>query len=138
MGNIAREMTGAAIGAVAGGFIFAGVALASGRMLGYIALVAGILTGAGLRYIGNSKEPIKKALAIVVVFSLISIFIGYVVYYLFAEVTVKGLTIKVSEAISFGEYLQTVIGLIDVLFFAIGVYGGVRVMQGRISLPKPS
>ena len=111
------------IGIVVGGGIFIAITLKTGMIIGFAAILVGAIAGGGfgLGYkLGNGKfkdkPDVQRFLAVATIFGLLGMFAAYFGPYIF---------LFAPKGINLALYLSAVgFGIRDILFIAIGAFGG--------------
>lgn len=114
------------IGALIGGTIFGGVGIATGYLLGFIALISGAIPGVLLGYSTRNESKLPRAV-IGAGLGFASILFGYYMIYQMAEIAVELPLYKIvyhvrpCEVMSFSKFMSNTLEPLDALFFIIGV-----------------
>jgi len=109
------------LGIILSAVIFIAIVYYSGYIIGYVAILCGAIAGGGfgLGYkLGKgtvNDDNYKIFLTVTIVFGVLGVLAAYIAPYI----------LFISKGISFFEYISLMgFGFMDILFIAIGAYGG--------------
>lgn len=136
MKQYAKALLGGAIGVLIGGFVYFLAAYLTGWIVGIVASVSGTIAGFFVGMMGRDLKR-KEHLALMgAAFGLIAILTGYFMMYLAPIELIPGYSVSASELMSFPEFMALDFGAFDLLFIALGIYGGYRAAEWKAGTKK--